>query len=264
MVFHAINRGNNRELVFVDHEDHFAFLQSLGRTQLRYPFRLYGYCLMSNHFHLLLRPAPGTTISRVLQSLTIAHTLRHHRRHRTVGHVWQGRFKSPVVQTDEHLWAVLPSIEANPLRAGMVADPAAYRWSSDPAHGEGRPDPLLEPLPSGPTWAPTSRRGVRPGDARSRACDPGRSWRRSDARSGAACPSARMPGRRKWRGDWAKAYSDGPEGVRRRRSYELTPDLCAGFVPIWTSAELTPDLDFELTPDLPDSGFGLRICLDLN
>ena len=147
LVYHAINRGNNREVVFADDEDFLAFLQSLARTQLRYPFRLYGYCLMSNHFHLLLRPDPGTTISRVLQSLTVAHTWRHHRRHRTVGHVWQGRFKSPVIQAEGHLWTVLRYIEANPLRAGLVADPASYRWSSYPAHGEGRADPLLEPLP---------------------------------------------------------------------------------------------------------------------
>jgi putative transposase len=147
LVYHAINRGNNRAAVFGDEHDYRAFLHSLGQTQLRYPFRLYGYCLMSNHFHLLLRPEPGATISRILQSLTVAHTWRHHRRHRTVGHVWQGRFKSPVVQADDHLWAVLRYIEANPLRARMVADLADYPWSSYRAHGEGHPDPLLTPLP---------------------------------------------------------------------------------------------------------------------
>ncbi len=100
LVYHAINRGNNREAVLLDDEDRLAFLWGLRRIRLRYPFRLYGYCLMSNPFHLLLRPEPGATISRILQSLTVAHTWRHHRRHRTVGHVWQGRFKSPVVQEE--------------------------------------------------------------------------------------------------------------------------------------------------------------------
>jgi putative transposase len=79
--------------------------------------------------------------------LTIAHTWRFHRRHHTVGHVWQGRFRSPVIQDDEHLLVVLRYIEANPLRARMVADPGEYRWSSYQAHGLGRPDPLLSPIP---------------------------------------------------------------------------------------------------------------------
>jgi putative transposase len=102
---------------------------------------------MTNHFHLLLRPEPQIPISRILQSLTVAHTWRSHRRHRTSGHVWQGRFKSPVIQDDAHLLVVLRYIEANPLRAGIVADLASYRWSSDRAHGLGQDDPLLSPLP---------------------------------------------------------------------------------------------------------------------
>lgn len=102
---------------------------------------------MTNHFHLLLSPGPGQSISRILQSLAVAHTWRHHGRHRTVGHVRQGRFRSPVIQDDAHLLVVLRSIEANPLRAGMVADPGDDRWSSDPAHGLGEPDPPLSPIP---------------------------------------------------------------------------------------------------------------------
>src|SRR5215467_7196105 len=98
---------------------------------------------MSNHFHLLLAPEPGVSISRILQSLTVAHTWHFHRQQCTSGHVWQGRFKSPVVQDDDHALVVLRYIEANPLRAGMVADLANYPWSSYPAHGLGRADPLL-------------------------------------------------------------------------------------------------------------------------
>jgi putative transposase len=122
-------------------------LESLSQTQLRYPFRLFGYCLMPNHFHLLMRTDPGISISRVLQSLTIAHTWHYHKRYRAVGHVWQGRFKSPAVESDEHLWTVLRYIEANPLRARVVADPDDYRWSSYPAHALGRSDPLLSKFP---------------------------------------------------------------------------------------------------------------------
>jgi putative transposase len=74
-------------------------------------------------------------------------TWRHHRRDGSVGHVWQGRFKSPVIQDDGYLLVVLRYIGSNPLRAGMVADLADYRWSSFMAHGLGRPDPSLSPFP---------------------------------------------------------------------------------------------------------------------
>jgi putative transposase len=147
LVYHALNRGNNRNDVLADGDDCDAFLTALGRTKDRYPFRLFGYCLMSNHFHLLLRPEPGHSISRTPQSFTVAHTWRYHRRHRTSGHAWQGRFKSPVIQDDRHLLVVLRYIEANPLRAGIVADPADYRWSSYPCHGMGRDDPLVDGFP---------------------------------------------------------------------------------------------------------------------
>ena len=80
LIYHAINRGNNRADVLGPDGERDMFLGDLARTKARYPFALFGYCLMSNHFHLLLKPAPGQSISRILQSLTVAHTWRHHRR----------------------------------------------------------------------------------------------------------------------------------------------------------------------------------------
>jgi putative transposase len=147
LIYHAINRGNNRAAVFADEDDQLGFLHALEATQKRYPFRLFGYCTMTNHFHLLLRPEPGQSISRILQSLTVAHTWKYHKRYHTSGHVWQGRFKSPVIQDGMNLLTVLRYIEANPLRARIVDDPAKYRWSSFQHHGMGQDDPLLSPFP---------------------------------------------------------------------------------------------------------------------
>ncbi len=147
LVYHVISRGNGRQAVFSGANDYAAFLKAVGDLKGRKPFELYGYCLMSNHVHLLLRPLE-TTISRLVQSLLVSHTQRYHRHHETCGHVWQGRFKSPVVQDDDHLLCVLRYIEANPLRAKMVRRAGDYRWSSFPAHGDGRPDPLLDPIPA--------------------------------------------------------------------------------------------------------------------
>jgi len=147
LVYHALNRGNNRGTVFFQTGDFLAFLQALGQTQKRYPFRLFAYCLMSNHFHLVLQPAPGQNVSRILQSLTVAHTWHYHKDRGTSGHVWQGRFKSPVIEEDEHLLRVMRYVEANPLRGGMVADLASYPWSSYVAHGLGKNVALVAEAP---------------------------------------------------------------------------------------------------------------------
>jgi len=146
LVYHVINRGNGRQPVFFNEGDYLAFLKAIGDLKGRKPFSLFGYCLMPNHIHLLLQPR-GISISRIVQSLLVSHTHRYHRHHGTCGHVWQGRFKSPVVQDDEHLLCVLRYIEANPLRAEMVGRAGEYRWSSFPAHGKGKTDKLLDPVP---------------------------------------------------------------------------------------------------------------------
>ncbi|HEY2839279.1 MAG TPA: transposase [Pirellulales bacterium] len=145
LIYHVINRGNNRQRVFSKDADFAAFLTALGELKERRPFQLYGYCLLNNHFHLLVRAA-DVPISRLMQSLLVSHTQRYHKQHRSGGHVWQGRFKSPVVQNDEHLLTVLRYIEANPLRAGVVERAEDYRWSSFRAHGLGEPNELLDRL----------------------------------------------------------------------------------------------------------------------
>ena len=145
LVYHVINRGNNCAPVFFDDEDYAAFLKAIGDLKRRRPFEFYGYCLMPNHVHLLIRPVE-TPISRIMQSLLVSHTQRYHRCHHSGGHVWQGRFKSPVIQDDDHLLTVLRYIEANPLRAHLVEAAGDYRWSSFPAHGLGRRDTLLDPF----------------------------------------------------------------------------------------------------------------------
>jgi putative transposase len=139
----VIARGNNRQAVFHDDGDYLAFLKALRDLKERKRFGLYGYCLLGNHIHLLLRPA-DSSVSRVMQSLLVSHTQRYHRFHHSGGHVWQGRFKSPVVQDDEHLLTVLRYIEANPLRAQLVERAGDYRWSSFRAHGLGETDGLLD------------------------------------------------------------------------------------------------------------------------
>jgi putative transposase len=145
LIYHVINRGNNRQNVFGKPSDYQAFLTALADLKARKPFELYGYCLMSNHFHLLIRPR-GATISRIIQSLLVSHTQRYHKHHRSGGHVWQGRFKSPVIEHDEHLLTVLRYIEANPLRAGLAERAEEYAWSSYRVHGCREVNELVDRL----------------------------------------------------------------------------------------------------------------------
>ena len=145
LIYYAINGGNNRQPVFESEGDFLAFLKAIADLKERKAFDLYGYCLMSNHIHLLIH-AREASISRIVQSLLVSHTQRYHLFHRSCGHVWQGRFKSPVIQDDDHLLTVLRYIEANPVRAGMVELAGDYRWSSFRCHGLGESNDLLDPV----------------------------------------------------------------------------------------------------------------------
>lgn len=129
-IYHVINRGNNRQAVFFDEEDFLKYLGLLYRFKKKYEFKLFAYCLMTNHVHLLIKVGTKGTISQIMQSLTVAHTRHYHIKYQRCGHVWQGRFTSPIISDDAHLLTVMRYIEQNPLRAKMVKDLAAYRWSS--------------------------------------------------------------------------------------------------------------------------------------
>ena len=88
------------------------------------------YCLMPNHFHLVLRPRADGDLSRFMQWLLTSHVRRYHRHYHSSGHVWQGRFKAVPIQDDEHLLTVLAYVEANPLRARLVPKGTDWLWSS--------------------------------------------------------------------------------------------------------------------------------------
>ena len=119
-VYHVLNRGNARQDVFHKPEDFAAFVQLMCEANERLPMRLVGYCLMTNHFHLVLWPHEDGDLSRWMQWLMTSHVRRYHRHYHGSGHVWQGRFKAFPIQDDEHYWTVLRYVERNPLRAGLV------------------------------------------------------------------------------------------------------------------------------------------------
>lgn len=143
LVYHVINRGNNRQDVFRDEEDFDTYLKTVIRFKEKYSFKLYGYCLMNNHTHLVLEPVKPNTLSKIIQSITLSHIRLYHSKYKSSGHLWQGRFKNPIIQTDEYLLQCLKYIELNPVKANIVARPQDYRWSSYKFHAFGKDEPKL-------------------------------------------------------------------------------------------------------------------------
>ena len=143
-VYHVISRGNNRERIFWDDDDCHAYLELCRRYKARDGFRLFHWVLMPNHVHLLLETAAGCSLSRTMQGLQLAYTLRTHKKYRSVGHLWQDRFKSFVIERDTYLLECGRYIERNPLRCGMVTDPLAYPWSSYGAYAEAQQDAVTD------------------------------------------------------------------------------------------------------------------------
>ena len=139
LCYHALNRGNRRDTVFHKAGDYDAFLGAMADATTRTPMDVLGYCLMPNHFHLVLRPHADADLSRWMQWLLTAHARRYHRHYKTTGHVWQGRFKAFPIEADEHLLTVLRYVERNALRAELVVRAEEWRWSSLAAwlSGEG-------------------------------------------------------------------------------------------------------------------------------
>ncbi len=130
LVYHVVNRGNDRQVIFAEPEDYRHYLNTIQRYKKKYRFQLFAYCLMTNHVHLLIKTSESGSISRIMQSITVAHTRRYNFKYRRCGHVWQGRFHSPIVSEDGHMLTVMQYIEQNPLRARMVRDVVDYHWSS--------------------------------------------------------------------------------------------------------------------------------------
>ena len=132
VVYHVMNRANGRLRIFRKRGDFEAFERVLVEGLERTPCRLLGYCVMSNHWHLLLRPYEDGDLSEFMRWVTVTHVRRWHTSHGTVGigHVYQGRFKSFPVESNGHYLTVARYIESNPVRAGIVEAAEDWEWSS--------------------------------------------------------------------------------------------------------------------------------------
>lgn len=132
VVYHVLNRANGRLRIFKKNGDFAAFEQIIAEGLERFDMRLCGYCIMGNHWHLVLWPREDGDLSAFMKWITVTHSHRWHGSHGTVGigHLYQGRFKSFPVATDEYYLTLMRYVESNSLRAGLVERSLDWQWSS--------------------------------------------------------------------------------------------------------------------------------------
>jgi putative transposase len=158
LIYHVLNRANGRAPLFEQDGDYRAFEQVLGEACARTQMRLLAYCVMSNHWHVVVWPRADGDLSKFGQWLVLTHTQRWHAHRQSVGqgHVYQGRFKSFPVQTDDHLLTVCRYVERNPVRAKLVGQAQDWRWSSlwRRIYGDAGAQPRLAmgPIAYPPDW----------------------------------------------------------------------------------------------------------------
>jgi REP element-mobilizing transposase RayT len=143
--YHILSRGNERRDIFYDDEDRKMFLDTVGETAQRFDVDVFAFVLMTNHYHLLIR-TNRANLSKAMQWLGLTYSRRLNNRHYRSGHLFQGRFKSILVENDAYVLELSCYIHRNPIRAKMVRRLIGYKWSSYPVYAYGR---------NGPEWLKT-------------------------------------------------------------------------------------------------------------
>lgn len=140
---HAVQRGHNRSAVFFEDIDYLEYLRCLKQAADECGCAVHAYVLMSNHIHLLLTPEHADSVGRLFQSIG-RHYVRHiNTTYQRYGGLWEGRYKSHVIESRSYLLSCMRYIEMNPVRAGMVDHPAKFRWSSYAANALGISNAIL-------------------------------------------------------------------------------------------------------------------------
>ena len=144
---HIILRGNNRSAIFHNDKDRRFFIKCLKQAKEKPKSKIYAYCLMTNHVHLLIVPSTEEGLGGMMQSLGRRYVQYINKLYKRTGTLWEGRFKSSLVGKDEYLLACNRYVELNPVRAKMVKRPKDYPWSSYGFKAEGQKDELLDEDP---------------------------------------------------------------------------------------------------------------------
>lgn len=144
---HVIQRGNNRQPIFVDRADHEMLLGLLSENAVRHGVALHAYVQMDNHFHLLATPSTPDALPQWMQAVGRRYVRYFNDRHGRTGTLWEGRYRSTLIQADRYLLACMVYMDLNPVRAGLVAEASDYLWSSYGHYAGLRHDRQLTPHP---------------------------------------------------------------------------------------------------------------------
>ncbi len=144
---HVIQRGNNRQPICLDRADFQTLKDALAASAQRFQVAVHAFVLMDNHFHLLVTPPTDEALPKMMQALGRSYVRYFNDRHQRTGTLWEGRYKSTLIESEPYLLACMAYIDLNPVRAGMVADAADYPWSSYAHYAGMRADKLLTPHP---------------------------------------------------------------------------------------------------------------------
>jgi len=141
--YHIITRGNQRQTVFRENMDCRTYFKLISKYKERYKFKIYGWCLMNNHVHLVIE---SEFLSKVMHAIDLSYAQYFKYKYKTIGHFWQDRYKSYVIQKDKYLINCISYIEYNPIRAKIALRPEDYEWSSYRARILGEDNRLLDEI----------------------------------------------------------------------------------------------------------------------
>lgn len=142
---HVIQRGNNRATCFVGDGDRYLYLKYLGDASVQHECTIHAYVLMPNHVHLLVTPSAPGCVAAMMQDLGRRYVRVFNDTHARTGTLWEGRYKAAMVDSERYFVTCQRYVELNPVRAGLIGDPAQYRWSSYRHYAFGAANPLVTP-----------------------------------------------------------------------------------------------------------------------
>ncbi|MEI7740973.1 MAG: transposase [bacterium] len=147
IVYHVICRGNNRQTVFRKMDDYLAYKTCLARAKSERSFEIFHYALMPNHVHLIVRVWHAEQLSKIMQLINLTYALYYKKQYTNIGHLWQDRYKSIIIDNDEYLLSCGAYVELNPFRASLCSKPEEYPWTSHRHYVGIARDPLINEDP---------------------------------------------------------------------------------------------------------------------